>query len=245
MLCFEYYFLAFWVVIFVILCLNVLLLVCWVWWIVFDADFIWCLFVGHNVLIFVLCFGVCWFSYSLGKWVWCFSGFYSVFVYESLLVSVVFVCLSCITVFLCCHNMCVLLSWVYYFNTFNFQFVMSHCHLFWLYVVFIVHIRLMIDCLINSYLLVCLTLCSIALSPFCCTCLILYWHDLCLKLCVISMAYIHFWIQSSWYLSFVVLFLVLCCVPILLQMSHRSSKGKDIVTDDTSTPVAKRTRLSS
>ncbi|XP_030964946.1 LEAF RUST 10 DISEASE-RESISTANCE LOCUS RECEPTOR-LIKE PROTEIN KINASE-like 2.4 [Quercus lobata] len=29
------------------------------------------------------------------------------------------------------------------------------------------------------------------------------------------------------------------------QMSRRSSKGKDIVTDDPSTPVAKRTRLSS
>ena len=33
--------------------------------------------------------------------------------------------------------------------------------------------------------------------------------------------------------------LVLCCVPSLLQMSRRSSKGKDIVTDDPSTPVAK------
>ena len=42
-----------------------------------------------------------------------------------------------------------------------------------------------------------------------------------------------------------VLFLVLCCGPILLQMSHQSSKGKDIVTDDPATPVAKRTRLSS
>ena len=46
-------------------------------------------------------------------------------------------------------------------------------------------------------------------------------------------------------MSFVVLFLVLCCVSILLQMSRRSSKGKDIVTDDLATPVAKRTRLSS
>ena len=42
-----------------------------------------------------------------------------------------------------------------------------------------------------------------------------------------------------------VLFLVLCCVPILLQMSHWSSKGKDIVSDDPTTPFAKRTRLSS
>ena len=33
-----------------------------------------------------------------------------------------------------------------------------------------------------------------ALSPLCCTCLILYCHDLCLKLCVIYMVYIHFWI---------------------------------------------------
>ena len=31
----------------------------------------------------------------------------------------------------------------------------------------------------------------------------------------------------------------------LLQMSRQSSKGKDVVTDDSLTPVAKRTRLSS
>ena len=41
------------------------------------------------------------------------------------------------------------------------------------------------------------------------------------------------------------LFLALCCVPILLQMSCRSSKGKDIVADNPATSVAKRTRLSS
>ena len=39
--------------------------------------------------------------------------------------------------------------------------------------------------------------------------------------------------------------LVLCCGPIFLQMSRRSSKGKDIVADNLATPVAKRTRLSS
>ena len=42
-----------------------------------------------------------------------------------------------------------------------------------------------------------------------------------------------------------VLYLVLCCVSALLQITHCSSKGKDIVTNDSSTPVAKRTRLSS
>ena len=52
-------------------------------------------------------------------------------------------------------------------------------------------------------------------------------------------------IESCWYLYCVVLLLVLCCGPILLQMSRRSSRGKDIVADDPSTPVAKRTRLSS
>ena len=30
----------------------------------------------------------------------------------------------------CCHYMCVLLSWVYYFNTFIFLFDLSHCHFF-------------------------------------------------------------------------------------------------------------------
>ena len=37
----------------------------------------------------------------------------------------------------------------------------------------------------------------------------------------------------------------LCCVFVLLQMSHQSSKGKEIVIDVSSSPVAKRTRLSS
>ena len=42
-----------------------------------------------------------------------------------------------------------------------------------------------------------------------------------------------------------VLHLALCCVTVLLQMNCRFSKGKNIVTSDQSTPVAKRTRLSS
>ena len=43
----------------------------------------------------------------------------------------------------------------------------------------------------------------------------------------------------------VVLHLVLCCVSVLLQMTSCSPKGKNIVTNDQSTPVAKQTRLSS
>ena len=42
-----------------------------------------------------------------------------------------------------------------------------------------------------------------------------------------------------------VLHLAFCCVTILLQMTRHSPKGKNIVTKDQSTPVAKRTRLSS
>ena len=42
-----------------------------------------------------------------------------------------------------------------------------------------------------------------------------------------------------------VLHLVLCCVSVLLQITRRSSKGKNIVTNDQSTLVAKQTRLSS
>ena len=38
--------------------------------------------------------------------------------------------------------------------------------------------------------------------------------------------------------------LCLCCVSLLLQMSHHSSKGKEIVIDVPS-PVARRTRRSS
>ena len=41
----------------------------------------------------------------------------------------------------------------------------------------------------------------------------------------------------------VVLHLALCCVTVLLQMTRRSPKGKNIVTSDQSTPAVKRTRL--
>ena len=43
----------------------------------------------------------------------------------------------------------------------------------------------------------------------------------------------------------VVLHLALCYVTGLLQMTRRSPKGKNIVPSDQSTPIAKRTRLSS
>ena len=43
----------------------------------------------------------------------------------------------------------------------------------------------------------------------------------------------------------VVLHLALCCVTGLLQMTRRSPKGKNIVPNNQSTPIAKRTRLSS
>ena len=39
--------------------------------------------------------------------------------------------------------------------------------------------------------------------------------------------------------------LVLCCVSVLVQMSHRSSHGKEPVIDGPSSPVSKRTRHSS
>ena len=52
------------------------------------------------------------------------------------------------------------------------------------------------------------------------------------------------WIWSSWCSCLVSVHLDLCCVFVLLQMSRRSSKGKEIVTD-ISSPIAKRTRHSS
>ena len=102
-LCFEYYFLAFCVetVFCNILYSNIFLLDCWVWLVVFDADFICFHIVGHIVLTFVPCFVLCWFSNSFGKWVWCFSVLYSICEYESLNMSMALDCLSYITVFLC------------------------------------------------------------------------------------------------------------------------------------------------
>ena len=76
----------------------------------FVANFICYHIVCHMVLIFALCFGFCWFIYSFGIWVWCFSVFYSVCEFECLSMSKALDCLSYITVFLCCHIVCVLLS---------------------------------------------------------------------------------------------------------------------------------------
>ena len=111
------------------------------------------------------------------------------------------------------------------------------------------HIMVMITCLIDSFVSWFVYLCLCALSPFCCTCrfvllcivgswvgsalssVCMYWNFFSLNLVDIYLV---------WYCC-----LVLCCGPVLLQMSRRSSKGKDIVADDPATPVAKRTRLSS
>ena len=66
--------------------------------------------------------------------------------------------------------------------------------------VFIVHFKLMIDCFINSYLLVCLTLCSIALSP-----LLLHFFS---KSSIKGMgllfltSYVMFWVLFSCFLSY-------------------------------------------
>ena len=44
---------------------------------------------------------------------------------------------------------------------------------------------------------------------------------------------------SSLYLCLVVLHLVICCVYVLLQISHYSSQGKEPVIDVPSSPVSK------
>ena len=120
-----------------ILCSNTLFLDCWVWLVVFGTNFICFHIVCHIVLIFVLCFGFCWFSYSFDIWFWYFSVLYSVCEFECLSLSEALDCLSYITVFLWCHNMCVLLSWGYFFL--NIPFSVSYASLsfalFCLYVV--------------------------------------------------------------------------------------------------------------
>ena len=50
---------------------------------------------------------------------------------------------------------------------------------------------------------------------------------------------------SSLYLCLVVLHLVICCVYVLLQISHCSSQGKEPLIDVPSSPVSKQTQSSS
>ena len=72
----------------------------------FDADFICFHIVGHIVLIFVRCFGFCWFSYSFGIWVWyfflCFTPFVSVSVYVCLRHWIAYLRLLCFYVDITC-----------------------------------------------------------------------------------------------------------------------------------------------
>ena len=115
--------------------------------------------------------------------------------------------LSHITVFLWLRNMYVIASWKYLSKTLHFLNVMSHCHVlyfwcpnlsFWYFMpvpilcslffcypflmfecCHFLHIMVMVDCLIDSYLWICVSLCSIALSPVCCTYLIVHFSIDC------------------------------------------------------------------
>ena len=61
-----------------------------------------------------------------------FFVFYSVCMCECFCMSEALDYLSYITVFLCWHNMCVLVSWGYYFKSFHFQNAVPHCHVLYL-----------------------------------------------------------------------------------------------------------------
>ena len=114
-------------------------------WLFLVANFICYHIVCHMVLIFVLCFGFCWIIYSFGIWIWCFSVFYPVCEFECLSMSEALDCLSYITVFLCCHIVCVLLSWKFFLNIpFSVSYASLSFALFCLYVVFtVLHIAVL------------------------------------------------------------------------------------------------------
>ena len=128
--------------------------------------------------------------------------------------------LSHITVFLCWHNMCVLAFWMLCLTAmcfilgvcgFHWSFILMFyacSYLMWSYLCYpslmnecsqSVHIMVMVDCLIDSYFWICVSLCSIALSPFWCSCLIVHfsidcgfvwvWPVLSLFLCIKSLVY--------------------------------------------------------
>ena len=137
--------------------------------------------------------------------------------------------------------MCVIASWKYLFKTLHFLNVMSHCHVlyfgcpdisFWYFMpvpilcglffcypflIFecchFLHIMVIVDYLIDSYFWICVSLWSIALSPLCCTCLIVHfsidggfvwvWPVLSLYLCI-DISGLHS------YLNLIMLIFILC-----------------------------------
>ena len=194
---------------------NILLLVWWVWLVVFVVAFICFHIVGHIVFFSLFCY-----LPDVDFQTLLINGFGTLC---DLLHSLVCVLkYACGIGLLISYYMCVIASWKYLFKTLHFLNVMSHCHglyfgcfdlsfwyfyLFLSYVVwfllsvpnvqmlsFFLHIMVMVDCLIDSYFWICVSLCSIALSPFCCTCLIVHfsfdggfvwvWPVLCLYLCI-------------------------------------------------------------
>ena len=111
------------------LCSNILLLDCWVWRVVFDADFIRFHSIGLIVFFFVLFSGCCWISYPFGLWVWyffCFNPFVCVSAYVCQRHWITYLILLCFYVVITC--VCFYLECITLIHSI-FQFVMSLCHL--------------------------------------------------------------------------------------------------------------------
>ena len=140
---------------------------------------------------FVMIFACCWFSNSFVKWVWYFC---------DLLLSLVCVLkLACGIGLLCFYDNITCVCWHLEsipLKQLHFLNVVSHCHVlyfgcsdpsFWNFMWSILcypflmfecclcmHIMVIVDCLIDSYFWICVSLYSFTLSPFCCTCHIVH-----------------------------------------------------------------------
>ena len=115
---------------------------------------------SHCAFSFVLLFACCWFSNSFDIWVW----------YILRLVPSICVCIAvCLRhwitylILLCLYaSLPCALFWIMW-SDFCYPFLKFECCHF-------LHIMVMVDCLIDSYFWICVSLCSIALSPLCCPC---------------------------------------------------------------------------
>ena len=137
---------------------------------------------------------------------------------------------------------CLVPSWLKYLSPCSCLWWSDLCYLLYMFKCrFLLHIRVMLACLNDS----CdVFLCLGAFLPSLMhelVCASVYCWKFWLGLHYIQSGflYCHIIFTESCWQSFVgYCCLVLFCWPVLLQMSRRSSRGKDIVADEPATPVA-------
>ena len=112
------------------------------------VDCVWWLISSGVVLLFTMYLSLFCALAFVGFYTLLGNGFGVFLIFTPFVCLKVYLCLwfwitYLVSLWFCCHYMCVLLSWGYYFKKFHFQYVMSHCHLLyfgWMWFPLFLHI---------------------------------------------------------------------------------------------------------